>query len=986
MLVAINKFCVNKPNDKALFGKINRSFENVDIPLRELADNVKKGFAFSAQHSRSNRTSDNFLASSVLAVDVDTGLRLETALADDFIQQFGGFVYTTVSHTAEDHHFRVVFDLEQPITDRDQMKHALTGLIARLGGDRACTDACRMFFGNTAADITFLGKQLPASEVQKLATRGPEVEWSRRDSDTASTGAVTVHSRVTLSNDVLVRDSAGATHRLVDLPKLTPIHCPMHVDNHPSAFTISSRKGTPGVHCKACGATYYVTAEGPYYDFDYDLRVLRNKSLEEWEVESSEDALFEFDEVRTPTGVHFISEEFLSPIETNASVVLIRSPKGTGKTEWLRKIVERGKANKQSILLIGHRQSLIMATAERLGLSPYIMIKAESDNESSKVHPVAPTNHYAICLDSMPTRLDTRQNRYDIVIIDEIEQVLSHLTSTTLRDNRQQVVLNLGFYLRSASKVYALDADLNRVTVMALPALMGDGSKSSLLVVNDWAPKRGPTYLYRAENQLIDVLRTALDDGKRCFVCSNSKSLIEKLALSLQERYGDAKAFRWITSDNSQLADTQTFLKGLPDSLLAYDALLVSPAVGTGVDITFKGSEQKVDAVFGLFKSRITTHFDIDQQLCRVRHPGEVHVWVSPEKFSFETSPAALRGELENATRGERQVVEIADDGTPKYSHADTVYAEVFAEVKALQRASKNNLRENFCELRKQNGWEIVEVERSAERVLAGRAVIELGEDRLREDQTRKICGARELLEHEYLDLRDRSERGTLLESDVFAMRRYEIESFYRRAVSQELLELDDDGQYRRAVRLYESINESGDTDIVWQKRNYLRADVYEATQHRQLLRDLLTSAGVFSEASGFDRRATITHDDLAAFVELCQQKRVQIERLLDVSLRSDYRRKPAQQLGVFLKLVGLKLEKVGTHKRGTEKVYTYRIDQTKLAAVESIVGHRADAAVRAEWDRAKSRDSGDEEFVEAIAKLRDRKAVVTPPDGAGRT
>jgi hypothetical protein len=921
-----------------------------------------------------------------LAVDVDSGLRLETALADDFIQQYGGFVYTTVSHTADDHRFRIVFALEQPITDRDQMKHVLTGLIARLGGDRACTDACRMFYGNTTADITFIDKLLPASEVEKLATRAPEIEWSRRDSDAISTGAVTVHSRVTLSTDVQVRDAAGATHRLVDLPVLTRIHCPMHVDDHPSAFTVSSRKGTPGIHCKACHATYYVTAEGPYYDFDYNLRVVRSKSLEEWDVESSEGQLLEFDDNRTPTGVHFICQQFLSPIETTASVVLIRSPKGTGKTEWLRKIVDRAKAAKQSILLIGHRQSLIMATAERLGLAPYIIIQAEPNDESSTVLPVDPTNHYAICLDSVPIRLDTRQNRYDIVIIDEVEQVLSHLTAATLRDNRQQVVLSLGFYLRRASKVYALDADLNRVTVVGIPALIEDGSKSCLLLVNDWAPKRGPTYLYHSENQLIDVLRTALDDGKRCFVCANSKALIEKLALSLQEQYGDAKSFRWITSNNSQTAETQAFLKGLPDTLLAYDVLLVSPAVGTGVDITFKGGAQRIDAVFGLFKPHVTTHFDMDQQLCRVRHPGEVHVWVSPEKFSFETDPSVLRRELESAARQERQVIAIDDDGTPRFSHADTLYSEIFAEVKSLQRASKNNLRENFCELRKQNGWEIVEVERNPEAAVSGRAIIDRGAELLQQEYARKICAARQLLEHEYVDLRRRSERGTLSESDAFALRRYEIESFYLETVSPELIEIDDDGRFRQAVRLFEMIQQPGKADVDWEKPNRLSADIYEATQQRRLLTNLLTAAGIFDEASGFSRSATVTHGDLSAFADFCDEQRVGIERLLDVSLRSDYRRKPAQQLGVFLKMLGLQLQRVGVRKQGKDKIYTYCIDHDMLNAVESAAAHRADISVRRKWGGDRGNDVDSDELIEALGRLRDRKKSVAPAGSADST
>jgi hypothetical protein len=55
-------------------------------------------------------------------------------------------------------------------------------------------------------------------------------------------------------------------------------------------------------------------------------------------------------------------------------------------------------------------------------------------------------------------------------------------------------------------------------------------------------------------------------------------------------------------------------------------------------------------------------------------------------------------------------LIGLSRDGTPQYLPADTLYAEVYAESTALPRASKNELRQNFIELRKLNGWKIVEV------------------------------------------------------------------------------------------------------------------------------------------------------------------------------------------------------------------------------------------------------------------------------------
>jgi cyanate lyase len=353
-------------------------------------------------------------------------------------------------------------------------------------------------------------------------------------------------------------------------------------------------------------------------------------------------------------------------------------------------------------------------------------------------------------------------------------------------------------------------------------------------------------------------------------------------------------------------------------------------------------------------------------------------VWVSPEKFSFETHPDLIREELENAVVDERQIVAFDDDGTPKYSPADTIYAEIYAEVRAVQRASKNNLRENFCELRRRNGWEIVEVERDVQAAKAGLEIIGRGEELLSEDKARKVCAARELKVDEYDDLRRQDEQGTLSEADAFALRRYEVESFYLQAVSQEVLDLDDDGRFRKAVRLYEALLDTEEPEGEW-KRNRLRADVLESAQRRELLRALFASAAIFTDANGFVTDAVVTQGDLPNFIAKCESKRVAIERLLDMSLRSDLRRKPVQQLGAFLKLVGLTLTGVGTRKQGKEKLYLYSINSDALARIESIAARRADESVREEWKRARSEtEDGPDDFAEAVRRLRDRGRTAT--------
>ena len=54
---------------------------------------------------------------------------------------------------------------------------------------------------------------------------------------------------------------------------------------------------------------------------------------------------------------------------------------------------------------------------------------------------------------------------FDLIIIDEVEQVFAHLLSRTLKPARREVLIHLKHYLKSAKALYLLDADLNRVSV-----------------------------------------------------------------------------------------------------------------------------------------------------------------------------------------------------------------------------------------------------------------------------------------------------------------------------------------------------------------------------------------------------------------------------------------------------------------------------------------------------------------------------------------
>src|SRR5271169_1770745 len=140
MKIAINPHIIDKAS-RTVLSEHTGTFQNVDLTAAELAQDIKNGYAFCAQHKNKWRQQSNFTESGFLAVDIDHGLTVQDALDDDYVQTYASIVYTTPSHTDEFHRFRIVFELDKPITDTGRMRDALTGLIMRLGGDASCKDA-----------------------------------------------------------------------------------------------------------------------------------------------------------------------------------------------------------------------------------------------------------------------------------------------------------------------------------------------------------------------------------------------------------------------------------------------------------------------------------------------------------------------------------------------------------------------------------------------------------------------------------------------------------------------------------------------------------------------------------------------------------------------------------------------------------------------------------------------------------------------------
>lgn len=202
----------------------------------------------------------------------------------------------------------------------------------------------------------------------------------------------------------------------------------------------------PGLYCSACVATYFLddgsSSRVPaQYRFDYHWQALLNVSYEEYTAYADDNGHVNISELRggrirvlnqlhlafteflpalapsrglrfneagvamtSDLALHFdISPKFPEGLIPDFRLTLVRSPKGSGKTEWLGKLVTNYRAQNVSVLLIGHRRALISATSSRIGLTSYLGEAQDTQNaQDSGNEPrslIPPTSHYAICVD-----------------------------------------------------------------------------------------------------------------------------------------------------------------------------------------------------------------------------------------------------------------------------------------------------------------------------------------------------------------------------------------------------------------------------------------------------------------------------------------------------------------------------------------------------------------------------------------------------------
>jgi hypothetical protein len=345
--------------------------------------------------------------------------------------------------------------------------------------------------------------------------------------------------------------------------------------------------------------------------------------------------------------------------ESAANIICIRSPMGSGKSVAISKIIcdPRTPMRCVRVAVLTMRISLSMkCQADYPGFEHYQGC-AKDGKKGAKAPITAPR---IICVMDSLWRVDLNES-YDIIVLDEAEAIISHLSSGTFMKQPMLAtsIAKLKNMLGRARKIVLMDANMSAHTISAVKSLRADifafnrdGSRyappmETVILVNTHAAASRDIHLTHCRFTIIHDATAALADGKRVYLAMNYSA--EKTALIAKSIADGATRIRghapapapikMLVITRLTLSDeaVKAALDNPRGTWGQYDFIVASPSIQSGISYDLPG----FDCVFGIFNNLTNSCSDMIQQLSRIRHPSDNVIRVSL-KHHNNTRAAAI--------------------------------------------------------------------------------------------------------------------------------------------------------------------------------------------------------------------------------------------------------------------------------------------------------------------------------------------------------
>jgi hypothetical protein len=498
-------------------------------------------------------------------------------------------------------------------------------------------------------------------------------------------------------------------------------------------------------------------------------------------------------------------------IPDTEKLIVLKSAKGTGKTEWLTGEVAKAHEQNRRVLIITHRIQLGEALCDRFGVNYVTEVRDSGTGDLLG---------YGVCIDSLHQQSQARFNPNDwyndTVIIDECDQVFWHLlnSGTEVAKRRVSVLKNLKLLIQNVlssphGKIYLASADVSDCDVDYVLSLAGEIKVKPFAIANNYQPQSGNCYNYEGSNpkDLIAALDKAIPQGGHHLLCCSAQKVKSKWGTqALEERFRRKfPDLRILRIDSESVSDPSHPAFGciahLNEILTKYDLVIASPSLETGVSIDIKGH---FSAVWGIFQG-VQSANSVRQMLARLRETVDRHIWVRGCGMGFvgnrSTSMGSLLASQHAVTRTNIALLSQADNAD--YSIDENFQPEslqTWAKRACIINAQMRCYREFVLQGLAEDGYRILDAESIGEQ--ESQQVFEsvkAASQELYGEECKAIAQSETISDTEFKKLQDKKAK---TKTERHQERKALLNERYGVDVTPELVWKDDDSWYPK-LRLH---------------------------------------------------------------------------------------------------------------------------------------------------------------------------------------
>lgn len=602
---------------------------------------------------------------------------------------------------------------------------------------------------------------------------------------------------------------------------------------------------------------------------------------------------------------------------------LIRSPIGTGKTQAVEKILKEN--DNLSAIFTTHLISLVESGASRLGLSSYNKCDA-FDLQMEK--------RLAICLNSLAKLIyEGPVPYYDVLVIDEIEQVLTRLNNPL--EHKTFIFEVLKELVQSAKYVVCLDAHLSTATIELIKSWAND--KPIHLHLNDYEIGHDKTIeIYDNKESLQMSALFALNNKENAYLTFNSKTEALKTFEFFKKTLPNKKGL-FISGDNTGDKESLAFFNNVNETSKQYDYIVCTPSVSTGVSI----DNNHFQFVAGFFNSTINTANDCAQALGRVRNIAKKHVYCETRRGDKTLNRNLIKTKWHETHQHDLNLMNLTESGDKVLFNQD--YERLAIQTTLQKNQSYNNFYESFLLLMLSDGYHFnyatIELEHDEKKLIKSSK-----EHCFEESQIEQFKQLQPLSEIELKQLEKKTRK---TKEETLAFNKRKLSDFFNVNDEETLLTLlneDNQGKLRKKILLLELGLSSQQLAKKLYEKQYeaypqFVADLKHYATEQALVKKILNEIQIQIKDNSLKKETLVYDKETLLSSELfgwVKRNYKVLTGIISLPTLNSINTNPIRFMSRLLDLIGLKQKRVGKNENGL-----YQISEESFEFIKALLSRR---------------------------------------------